>query len=252
MDINIGEMSIGDILGRSMKLLFKRLPYFYAIQLIVVGPTILLQLANPFLPLGPGGRCRPPCGGRCAVVPATDLVERLTSASCPVWRPPPGLTAPTCCAPTRCLSGGRGAPRGARQKLAAFARFCNGRAESGQMINYAAISARPASAAHGEQLLRVAEDMFTGFRVTAFSGSPRKSLLSTERFSFSTSAYAMRRRTAVGSAAIRRIRAGLRAVGRHRAVETPGISGGGKLHYLRTKAGAEVDFIIARRGRLIP
>lgn len=28
--------------------------------------------------------------------------------------------------------------------------------------------------------------------------------------------------------------------------------GGGKLHYLRSKAGAEVDFIIARGGRLIP
>ena len=26
--------------------------------------------------------------------------------------------------------------------------------------------------------------------------------------------------------------------------------GSGKLHYLRTKAGAEVDFIVARRGRL--
>lgn len=28
--------------------------------------------------------------------------------------------------------------------------------------------------------------------------------------------------------------------------------GTGKLHYLRTKAGAEVDFIVARGGRLIP
>lgn len=28
--------------------------------------------------------------------------------------------------------------------------------------------------------------------------------------------------------------------------------GGGKLHYLRSKAGAEVDFIIARAGRLTP
>jgi predicted AAA+ superfamily ATPase len=31
-----------------------------------------------------------------------------------------------------------------------------------------------------------------------------------------------------------------------------GILAGGKLHYLRTKAGAEVDFIIARAGRLTP
>lgn len=36
-------------------------------------------------------------------------------------------------------------------------------------------------------------------------------------------------------------------------METPAYLGGGKLHYLRTKAGAEVDFIIARGdGRLIP
>ena len=54
MDINIGEMSIGDILGRGIKLLFKRLPYFCVIQLIVVAPTLLLQLATPFLPLGLG------------------------------------------------------------------------------------------------------------------------------------------------------------------------------------------------------
>jgi hypothetical protein len=54
MDINVGEMSIGDILGRGMKLLFKRLPYFYAIQLIVVVPTLAFQLASHLLPLGPG------------------------------------------------------------------------------------------------------------------------------------------------------------------------------------------------------
>lgn len=32
----------------------------------------------------------------------------------------------------------------------------------------------------------------------------------------------------------------------------PAVPGGGKLHYLRTKGGAEVDFIVARGGRLVP
>jgi hypothetical protein len=50
MDINIGQMSIGDILGRAVTVLFKRLPYFCVIQLIVVAPTLLLQLAGPILP----------------------------------------------------------------------------------------------------------------------------------------------------------------------------------------------------------
>jgi len=35
-------------------------------------------------------------------------------------------------------------------------------------------------------------------------------------------------------------------------VEAPPVSPGGKLHYQRTKAGAEVDFIVARGGRLLP
>ncbi len=49
MDINIGEMSLGDIIARGVQLFFKRLPYFFAIELIVLSPTLILQLALPDL-----------------------------------------------------------------------------------------------------------------------------------------------------------------------------------------------------------
>jgi predicted AAA+ superfamily ATPase len=96
--------------------------------------------------------------------------------------------------------------------------------------------------------------MFTGFRVTAFSGSPRKSLLSTERFFF----FDVGVRNAAAELALET--AAIRANPGPIFEQWVGIElwkrlqylGGGKLHYLRTKAGAEVDFIIARRGRLIP
>lgn len=137
-----------------------------------------------------------------------------------------------------------------------FARFLQlAAAEAGRMINYAGISREAGvSLPTVKSYYQLLEDMFIGFRVTAFSGSPRKSLLSTERFYFFD----------VGV--------------RHAAAELPletsalrvnpgpvfeqwvGIElwkrlqylGSGTLHYLRTKAGAEVDFIIARGGRLIP
>jgi hypothetical protein len=50
-------MTVGDILDRGLKLLFARLPAFYLIQLLVLGPVILLQLAAPFVgeAIGRGG-----------------------------------------------------------------------------------------------------------------------------------------------------------------------------------------------------
>lgn len=47
MRFPIGSMSIGDILDRGIKLLFARLGTFYAIQLIVLTPLIIFQLALP-------------------------------------------------------------------------------------------------------------------------------------------------------------------------------------------------------------
>lgn len=96
--------------------------------------------------------------------------------------------------------------------------------------------------------------MFIGFRVTTFSGRVRKSLLSTERFFF--------------------LDVGVRNAAAELPLDTatvlanPGplfeqwvgielwkrlqYLGAGSLHYQRSKSGAEVDFIIARRDRVIP
>ncbi|MBI4516645.1 MAG: ATP-binding protein [Deltaproteobacteria bacterium] len=138
----------------------------------------------------------------------------------------------------------------------AFARFLQlAAAEAGQMINYAGVSREAGvSLPTVKSYYQLLEDMFLGFRVTAFSGSPRKSLLSTERFYF--------------------FDVGVRNAAAELPLETAAVQanpgpvfeqwvgielwkrlrylGSGKLHYLRTKAGAEVDFIIAHRGRLTP
>lgn len=49
MKIAIGAMSVGDILDRGLKLLLARLATFYAINLIVLSPLIVYQLAAPSL-----------------------------------------------------------------------------------------------------------------------------------------------------------------------------------------------------------
>jgi predicted AAA+ superfamily ATPase len=138
----------------------------------------------------------------------------------------------------------------------AFARFLQlSAAEAGQMINYAGISREAGvSLPTVKTYYQLLEDMFIGFRVTAFSGSPRKSLLSTERFYF----FDIGVRNAAAELPLET--AAVRASPGPIFEQWVGIElwkrlqylGSGKLHYLRTKAGAEVDFIIARRGRLIP
>jgi len=138
----------------------------------------------------------------------------------------------------------------------AFARFLQLAAvESGQMINYAGISREAGvSLPTVKTYYQLLEDMFIGFRVTAFSGSPRKSLLSTERFCF----FDVGVRNAAADLPLET--AAIRANPGPVFEQWVGIElwkrlqylGGGKLHYLRTKAGAEVDFIIARGDTLIP
>jgi hypothetical protein len=49
MRFQIGAMSVGDILDRGLKLLLARLPTFYLINLIVLSPVLLVQLALPTL-----------------------------------------------------------------------------------------------------------------------------------------------------------------------------------------------------------
>lgn len=138
----------------------------------------------------------------------------------------------------------------------AFVRFLRFAAvESGQMVNYHKISkdvglSVPTVKSHYQLL----EDMFLGFRLPAFSGSPRKNLLSTDRFLFF-------------DLGIRHAAAGLRPSA-DVVLANPGplfeqwvgielwkrlqYLGTGTLHYLRTHDGAEVDFIIARGVQLTP
>lgn len=138
----------------------------------------------------------------------------------------------------------------------AFARFLQLAAtEAGMMINYARISREAGvSLPTVKTYYQLLEDMFLGFRVTAFSGSPRKSLLSTERFFF----FDLGVRNAAAEMPMET--AAVRANPGPLFEQWVGIElwkrlqylGGGRLHYLRSKAGAEVDFIIARNGRFTP
>ncbi len=138
----------------------------------------------------------------------------------------------------------------------AFLRFLQFAAsESGQILNYAAISqetgiSQPTVKAYYQLL----EDMFVGFRVPVYARSPRKNLLSTPRFFFF-------------DLGVRHAAAGLIP-----SLETvkanPGpifeqwvgmelwkrlqYLGDGRLHYQRTRDGAEVDFIVERGGFLTP
>lgn len=139
---------------------------------------------------------------------------------------------------------------------ATFARFLQlAAAGAGQMLNYAKVAKDAGiTIPTVKNYYQLLEDMFMGFRVTAFSGSARKSLLSTPRFFFFD----------VG---VRHAAAGLPLV-EATVQANPGpifeqwvgaelwkrlqYLGNGRLHYLRTKAGAEVDFIVERGGRLTP
>jgi len=139
---------------------------------------------------------------------------------------------------------------------AAFVRFLRLAAtESGQILNYAAISretglSQPTVKSHYQLL----DDMFIGFSITAWSGSSRKHLLSTPRFLLFDLGL---RHAAAGLTPSRDV---VRANPGPLFEQWVGIElwkrlqylGEGTLHYLRTKDGAEVDFIIAHRGKLTP
>jgi predicted AAA+ superfamily ATPase len=138
----------------------------------------------------------------------------------------------------------------------AFVRFMRlAAAESGGVVNFAAISqesgvSQPTVKSHYQLL----EDMFVGFRVEAFSRSPRKSLLSTPKFLFFDLGV---RHAAAGLTPTREVVKGNPGPIFEQWV---GIElwkrlqylGEGKLYHLRTKDGSEVDFIIERAGALTP
>jgi predicted AAA+ superfamily ATPase len=139
---------------------------------------------------------------------------------------------------------------------AAFSRFLQlAAAESGRMLNYAKISKDAGvSLPTVKNYYQLIEDMFMGFRVTAFSGSPRKSLLSTERFYFFDvgvrhAAAELPLQTATVQANPGPVFEQWVGIELWKRLKYLGV---GKLHYLRTKGGAEVDFVIEREGRFTP
>ena len=189
--------------------------------------------------------------------PATDLIERLTFGELPgLAVAPRAQRADLLRAYTLVYLEEELRREALVKNWPAFARFLQlAAAASGQMINYAGISREAGvSLPTVKTYYQLLEDMFIGFRVTAFSGSPRKSLLSTERFFF----FDVGVRNAAAELPL--VRTLVRANPGPVFEQWVGIElwkrlqylGGGKLHYLRTKAGAEVDFILASRGRLIP
>ena len=138
----------------------------------------------------------------------------------------------------------------------AFLRFLQLAAlESGQMLNYSALSQEtgislPTVKSHYQLL----EDMHAGFSVPAWSGSSRKRMLSTPRFFLFD--LGVRHAAAGLNPSLETVRAnpgplfeqwvGLELWKRLKYL------GHGSLHYYRTRAGAEVDFVVEREGRVIP
>jgi predicted AAA+ superfamily ATPase len=137
----------------------------------------------------------------------------------------------------------------------AFTRFLRlAAAESGGIVNYSAIAreaavSQPTVKSHYQLL----EDMFIGVSVPAWSGSPRKNLLSTPRFYFF-------------DAGVRNAAAGL-VPSRDLVGADPGPAfeawvatevwkrlqyAGGRLHHLRTSDGAEIDLVVERGEELVP
>lgn len=189
--------------------------------------------------------------------PAADLIDRLTFGELPgVTTAKPGERADVLRSYTELYLEEELRREALVKDWPAFARFLQlAAAESGRMTNYAAISREAGvSLPTVKTYFQLLEDMFLGFRITAFTGSPRKSLLSTDRFCFFD----------VG---VRNAAAGLELeAAAVRANPGPLFEqwvttevwkrlqylGDGTLHYLRTKAGAEVDLIVSRRGRLVP
>jgi len=127
--------------------------------------------------------------------------------------------------------------------------------EAGKLVNYSRISNEtgvsvPTIKSHYQLL----QDMFVGFTVPGFSGSPRKGLLSTPRFFFF-------------DLGVRHAAAGMRP-GAVAVQAAPGpvfeqwvgaelyrrlrYLGEGTLSYLRTKGGAEIDYILDYQDQLVP
>lgn len=138
----------------------------------------------------------------------------------------------------------------------AFARFLQlAASESGHLINFSGLSRESGvSVPTVKSYYQLLEDMFIGFRVPAFSKSPRKFLLSTPKFFFFDPGV---RHAAAGLAAERSL---IRAnpgpffeqwVGQE-LWKRLGYLQRGRLFHYRTKGGAEIDFVLEIDDRFIP
>jgi uncharacterized protein len=138
----------------------------------------------------------------------------------------------------------------------AFVRFLElAAAESGQVINFSALSRESGvSMPTVKSYYQLLEDMFIGFRVFAFSQSPRKYLLSTPKFFFFDMGV---RHSAAGlkpGFEIVKTQAGMmfeQWVGQE-LWKRIGYLKQGKLFHFKTRGGAEIDFIIELEGGFIP
>jgi len=139
---------------------------------------------------------------------------------------------------------------------AAFVRFLRMAAlESGNILNYAAIASETGiSQPTVKGYYQLLEDMFIGVRIPAWSKSPRKNVLSSPKF-------------LLFDLGVRHAAAGLE-ISRATVRSNPGplfeqwvglelwrrlrYLGQGELYYLRTRDGAEIDFIVERKGKITP
>ncbi len=138
----------------------------------------------------------------------------------------------------------------------AFIRFLQlAAAESGQILNYGAISQETGiSKPTIRNYYQLLEDMFIGFLVPSFSKSPRKNILSTPKFFFFDLGVRHAAAGIVPSTNIVKVNPGSffeQWVGIELWKRLQYL-GTGQLYYQRTRDGAEVDFIVAHENRLMP
>lgn len=191
------------------------------------------------------------------VFPAADLIERMTFGELPgIALAAPEVRADLLKAYCFMYLEEELRRESLIQDWAAFSRFLTlAAAESGQVINYAKVAKDAGvSLPTIKNYYQLLEDMFIGFRLPAFSKSLRKNLLSTDRFLFfdlgvrhaASEMPLMPEAVMANPGPIFEQWVGIELWKRLKYL------GEGRLHYFRTKGGAEVDFIIEKGNLLVP
>lgn len=189
--------------------------------------------------------------------PASDLVDRLAYGSLPgIATAEPGDRADLLRSYAAIYLEEEVRREASSVNLASFSRFLALAAqESGQIVNYATLARQTGLTGKTIQsYYSLLEDMFVGFSLPAFSGSPRQGVLSTPRFYFFDLGV---RHAAAGLAPDRNVVLGNPGPLLEQWVglelwKRLGYLGEGRLSYFRTKTGVEVDFVVEHKGRLLP